>query len=102
MGASGASNEWPGLKEVVPSQSFAAVSIPASKITDSLGESVFAIGLINSTIDNTVKSEEIDGGNDGIETGTFSDTQNAVYLSWGMPLFENINSLYVGYTFQKK
>ncbi|MDR2645534.1 MAG: hypothetical protein LBB44_06135 [Endomicrobium sp.] len=96
MGASGASNEWAGLKEVVPGYSFAAISIPAAKITDSLGESVFAIGLINSTIDNTVKSEEVDDGNDGIETGTFSDTQNAIYLSWGIPLFENINNLYLG------
>ena len=81
---------------MAPSHSFAAISIPAAKITDFLGESVFAIGLINSTIDNTVKSEEVDDGNDGIETGTFSDTQNAVYLSWGIPLFENINNLYLG------
>ncbi|MDR1474358.1 MAG: hypothetical protein LBS38_01540 [Endomicrobium sp.] len=100
MGASGASDEWTGLKDVIPSHTFAAISIPASKITDILGESIFAIGLINSTINNTVKSEEIDGGNDGIETGKFSDTQNTVYLSWAMPIFENINNLYVGLSFK--
>jgi hypothetical protein len=100
MGVSGVSDEWTGLKDVIPSHTFAAISIPASKITNTLGESIFAIGLINSTINNTVKSEETDGGNDGIETGIFSDTQNAVYLSWAMPIFENINNLYVGLSFK--
>jgi hypothetical protein len=97
MGTSGASNKWPDLEEVVPSYNFAAISVPISKITNILGESVVALGLITSNIDNIVKSEEVDGGDDGIETGTFSDSQNAVYLSLGISLFENTNNnLYAG------
>jgi hypothetical protein len=97
MGTSGVSNKWPGLEEVVPSHNFAAVSIPISKITNIFGESVVALGLITSNMDNIVKSEEIDDGDDGIETGSFSDSQNAIYLSCGIPLFENTsNNLYAG------
>ncbi|MDR3256542.1 MAG: hypothetical protein LBT18_02665 [Endomicrobium sp.] len=96
MGTSGASNEWTGLQDVVSTHNFAAISIPISKFTNSLGGSVFALGLLNSSIGNIVKSKESDDGTDGIEIGKFSDTQNAIYLSWGMPIWESDNNLYAG------
>jgi hypothetical protein len=52
---------------------------------------VFAFGYINSKIDNVTESNEA-----GNETGSFSDSQNALYLSWGMPVWESNTNLYVG------
>jgi hypothetical protein len=56
-----------------------------------LGASVFALGFINSTMDNVTKSDK-----DGNETGSFGDSQNAIYLSWGMPVWESNTNLYFG------
>ena len=90
-GSTGASDEWPGLEDVTPSHNFVAISVPMSKFTDSLGGSVFALGLINSSMDN------ISHYNDsGSELPSFSDSQNAVYLSWGMPVWESDTNLYAG------
>ncbi|MCL2144563.1 MAG: hypothetical protein FWH43_03610 [Endomicrobia bacterium] len=91
MGSTGGSDEWPGLEDMTPSHNFVAVSVPMSKFTDSLGASVFALGLINSTMDNITHSDSL-----GNEIGSFSDSQNAVYLSWGMPVWESSTNLYVG------
>ena len=91
MGSTGASDEWPGLEDMTPSQNFVAVSVPMQKFTDVLGGSVFALGLINSSMKNITFSD--DQGNEG---KSFSDTQNAVYLSWGIPVWESSTNLYVG------
>ena len=32
----------------------------------------------------------------GVQVGTFSDTQNAFYLSWGIPIWEDNTNLYAG------
>ena len=91
MGTAGASDEWTGLKDTVPTHNFVALSIPMNKFTDFLGNSVFAIGLINSTMNEIVETTEL-----GVQVGTFSDTQNAFYLSWGIPIWEDNTNLYAG------
>lgn len=91
MGTSGSSDEWPGQEDMTPSHNFVAVSVPMSKFTDVLRGSVFALGYINSKIDNVTESDE-----SGNELGSFSDSQNAIYLSWGMPVWESNTNLYVG------
>jgi hypothetical protein len=95
MGSAGARDEWPGQKDVIPSHNFFAVSAPASKFTDKLRGSVFAVGLINSSMDNITKSDE-----QGNEYASFSDSQNSVYISWGMPVWESATNLYVGASFK--
>lgn len=91
MGTSGASDKWSGLKDVIPTHNFVALSVPMNKFTTSLGNSVFALGLINSSVDDVIESSA-----EGLQKGTFSDTQNAFYLSWGMPLWEENTNMYVG------
>lgn len=93
MGTSGASDEWPGLEDMTPSHNFVGVSVPMNKFTSFLGDSVFAFGYINSTIDNIVHSGESGSFE---QNNSFSDTQNAFYLSWGMPIWEDNTNLYVG------
>ncbi len=91
MGSAGASSEWPGLEDVVPTHNFFALSVPMNKFTNFFGDSVFALGLINSHMDNVIQSDE-----DENYLGTFGDTQNAFYLSWGMPLWQQNTNLYIG------
>ncbi len=91
MGSAAASDKWPGQKDAAASHNFAAFSVPVSKFTDALAGSVFALGLLNSTLDNVTKSDDY-----GNELGAFSDSQNAVFLSWGMPVWESNTNLYVG------
>ncbi|MCL2335197.1 MAG: hypothetical protein FWC57_03940 [Endomicrobia bacterium] len=91
MSSAGAADEWPGQKDIVPTHNFLAFSVPANKFTTILGNSVFALGYINSAMDNVIGSD--DRGN---QTGTFPDTQNAFYLSWGIPIWEDTTNLYAG------
>ncbi|MDR2426056.1 MAG: hypothetical protein LBD46_02580 [Endomicrobium sp.] len=95
MGSAGAPDEWPGQKDAIAAHNFIAVSLPISKFTDTLRSSVFAVGLINSSMDNVTKSDE-----EGNEYGSFSAPQNAVYFSWGMPVWESNTNLYVGLSFK--
>lgn len=91
MGSAGSSDEWPGQEDMTPTHNFAAILVPMGKLINALGGSVFALGYINSKIDNVTQSDE-----SGNEIGSFSDSQNAVYLSWGMPVWESSTNLYVG------
>ncbi|MDR1695069.1 MAG: hypothetical protein LBR69_00315 [Endomicrobium sp.] len=91
MAASGASDEWTGLSDVIPTHNFVALSVPAGKITEALGKSVFAFGYMSSYLDKIIGSSD-----EGIQTGTLEDTQSAFYLSWGMPVWEEDTNLYVG------
>jgi len=91
MSAVGASNAWQGLSDVVPTNNFLAFSVPMNKFTTFLGNSVFALGYINSQMDNIIESDI-----SGNVTGTFKDTQNAFYLSWGIPVWEDTTNLYAG------
>ena len=90
MGTTGASDKYPGLKDVVPTHQFFAFSIPLQKFTDILGKTVIGVGYISSKMDaqhTTSKGERL---------GTISDTDNAYYLSAGLPLWQSSTSLYVG------
>jgi hypothetical protein len=94
MGASGSSNEWTGLEDMTPSQNFAALSVPISRFSKLLGSSVFALGFINSQMDNITASREESGV--PVADKSFADTQNAFYLSWGIPVWEDKTNLYAG------
>lgn len=93
MGSTGASDEYPGLQDVVPTHQFFAASIPLQKFTDVLGKTVIGIGYISSKMDNI---QHTDGDGNPIGSGKISDTDAAYYLSAGIPLWESTTSLYVG------
>ena len=94
MGSTGASDKYPGLKDVVPTHNFFALTVPLSKFTDVLGKTVIGIGYISSKMDN-IQHTYINGEN-SIYRGTMSNTDNAYYLSAGLPIWESTTSLYVG------
>jgi hypothetical protein len=91
MGATGASDKYPGLKDIVPSHQFLAVSVPLSKATDIFGKTVVGVGYISSTMDNVQHTSS-----DGLTRDTMSHTDNAYYLSAGVPIWDSTSSLYVG------
>ncbi|MCR4662474.1 MAG: hypothetical protein K5622_01140 [Endomicrobiaceae bacterium] len=91
MGTTGASDKYPGLKDVVPTHQFFAVSIPLQKFTDFLGKTVIGVGYISSKMDNIQHTSS-----GGEILGKISDTDNAYYLSAGIPLWQSTTSLYVG------
>lgn len=95
MGTTGVSDKYPGsgLEDVVPTHQFFAVSIPFQKFTDVLGKTVIGIGYISSKMDNVQYN---DGQGNPIGTGKISDTDNAYYLTAGIPLWQSTTSLYVG------
>ncbi len=94
MGTTGASDKYPGLKDVIPTHQFFAISVPAEKLTSVLGKTVFGIGYISSKMDN-IQHTYLQGTN-SIYRDTISNTDNAYYLSAGFPLWESSTSLYVG------
>lgn len=91
MGTTGASDKYPGLKDVVPTHQFFAISIPLQKFMDVLGKTVIGIGYISSKMDNIQHT-----GQQGEILGTISDTDNAYYLTAGIPLWQSTTSLYIG------
>ena len=91
MGSTGGSDKYPGLKEIIPTHQFFAFTLPAKKITGILGDTVLGIGYISSTMDNIQHTYLT--GTDSVYRGTMSHTDNAFYLSGGIPLWE---SLYLG------
>ncbi len=91
MGTTGASDKYPGLKDVVPTHQFFALSVPLQKFTDVLGKTVIGIGYISSKMDNIQHTSA-----SGDRLGSISDTDNAYYLSAGIPLWQSTTSLYVG------
>ncbi|MBQ3834425.1 MAG: hypothetical protein II816_02785 [Elusimicrobia bacterium] len=94
MGSTGASDKYPGLKDVVPSHQFFAISVPAAKFTSLLGKTVFGLGYISSTMDN-IQHTYMTGTN-SIYRGTMSHTDNAYYLSAGLPIWQSDSALYLG------
>ena len=91
MGASGASDKYPGLKDIVPTHQFFALAVPASKFTKILGKAVFGLGYISSTMDNIQYNPE-----GSTARKTMSHTDSAYYLSGGIPIFQGKTSLYAG------
>ena len=91
MGSTGASDKYPGLKDVVPTHQFFAASVPLQKLTGALGKTVVALGYISSTMDNIQHTSA-----SGERLGTISDSDTAIYLSAGLPLWQSTTSLYVG------
>lgn len=91
MGTTGASDKYPGLKDVVPTHQFFAISIPLQKFTSVLGKTVVGVGYISSKMDNIQHTSS-----QGERLGTISDTDNAYYLTAGLPLWQSSTSLYVG------
>ncbi|MFA7073781.1 MAG: hypothetical protein WC234_01170 [Endomicrobiaceae bacterium] len=91
MGATGASDKYPGLKDIVPSHQFLAVSVPLSKATDIFGKTVIGVGYISSTMDNVQNTDS-----QLTYRKTMSHTDNAYYLSAGVPVWDSDSSLYVG------
>lgn len=91
MGATGASDKYPGLKDIVPTHQFFGVSVPLEKMTDILGKTVVGVGYISSTMDNVQHTSS-----DGKTRDTMSHTDNAYYLSAGVPIWDSTSSLYVG------
>ncbi len=91
MGTTGASDKYPGLKDVIPTHQFFAFSIPLQKFTDILGKTVIGVGYISSKMDNIQHTSA-----SGERLGTISDTDNAYYLSAGLPLWQSTTSLYIG------
>ena len=91
MGASGASDKYPGLKDIIPTHQFFALAVPASRFTKVLGETVFGLGYISSTMDNIQYNPE-----GSTSRRTMSHTYNAYYLSAGIPIFQSGSSLYAG------
>ena len=91
MGTTGASDKYPGLKDVVPTHQFFALSVPLQKFTEVLGKTVIGIGYISSKMDNIQHTSA-----SGDRLGSISDTDNAYYLSAGIPLWQSTTSLYVG------
>jgi len=97
MGTSGASDKYSGLKDVVPTHQFFAISIPTEKFTNVLGKTVFGIGYISSNMDNI---QNRDKNAQILGSGSMSNPDNAYYLSAGLPLWEAATSLYVGASFK--
>lgn len=95
MGSTGASDKYPGLKDIVPTHNFFAVTVPLSKFTDVLGKTVVGVGYISSKMSNIQHTYLTE---DGVYRGTMSNTDNAYYLSAGVPIWEAATSLYVGAT----
>ncbi|MDD2524650.1 MAG: hypothetical protein WCS83_02975 [Endomicrobiia bacterium] len=91
MGATGASDKYPGLKDIVPTHQFFGVSVPLEKMTDILGKTVVGVGYISSTMDNVQHTSS-----DGKTRDTMSHTDNAYYLSAGVPIWDSTSSLYIG------
>jgi len=91
MGASGASDKYPGLKDIVPTHQFFALAVPATKFTKVLGKTVFGLGYISSTMDNIQYNPE-----GSKSRKTMSHTDNAYYLSAGIPVFQGASNLYAG------
>lgn len=90
MGTTGISDKYPGLKDVIPTHQFFAVSIPMQKWTDFLGKTVIGIGYISSKMDaqyTTSRAERL---------GTISDNDSAYYLTAGFPLWQSNTSFYIG------
>lgn len=93
MGSTGASDKYSGLKDIVPTHQFLAFSVPAKKFTDYLGDTVLGIGYISSTMNNIQHTYKT---GDSIYRGTMSHTDNAYYLSAGIPVWHGGTSLYLG------
>lgn len=94
MGSTGASDKYPGLKDIIPTHQFFALSIPLQKWTDFLGKTVIGLGYISSKMDN-IQHTYIDSG-DNLHRDTMSNTDSAYYLSAGIPIWQSNTSLYVG------
>lgn len=90
MGSTGASDKYEGLKDIVPTHNFFSLTVPLAKFTNVLGKTVVGIGYISSKMDNIPHTDE------SKKLGTISDTDNAYYLSAGVPIWESSTSLYVG------
>ena len=93
MGSSGASDKYPGLKDVIPTHNFFAVTVPLAKFTDLLGKTVVGVGYISSKMSNIQHTKD-----DGTRLGSITDTDSAYYLAAGVPIWEAATSLYVGGT----
>ena len=90
MGTTGASDKYDGLSDVIPTHQFFALSVPLQKFTDVLGKTVIGVGYISSQMDAPLTNEQAQ------VLGTISDTDNAYYLSAGLPLWQSTTSLYIG------
>lgn len=91
MGTTGASDKYPGLKDIVPTHQFFAISVPFQKFTDILGKTVIGIGYISSKMDNIQHTSR-----EGERLGTISDSDAAYYLTAGLPIWQSNTSLYIG------
>ncbi|MDR3113858.1 MAG: hypothetical protein LBU09_05725 [Endomicrobium sp.] len=94
MGTSGSSDEWENLSDMTPSYNFAAFSVPLSRFSNYFKGLVVAVGYFNSTFKNVTKTSE-----EGI-SGYFNDVQNALFVSFGAPMWEGNTNLYAGVTFK--
>ena len=90
MGTTVISDKYPGLKDVIPTHQFFAVSIPIQKLTDFLGKTVIGIGYISSKMDAQYTSRRAE------RLGTISDSDSAYYLTAGFPLWQSNTSFYIG------
>lgn len=93
MGSTGASDKYPGLKDIIPSHQFFALTVPLKKMTELLGKTVLGVGYITSTMDN-VQHTYYSG--DDVIRDKMSHTDNAYYLSAGVPIWDDDSSLYLG------
>ncbi|MDD3054181.1 MAG: hypothetical protein PHG84_07290 [Endomicrobiaceae bacterium] len=91
MDATGVSDKYPGLKDIVPTHPFLAMAVALEKFTNVLGKTVVGVGYISSTMDNVQHTSS-----DGQTRDTMSHTDNAYYLSAGVPIWDSDSSLYVG------
>jgi hypothetical protein len=99
-GQSLGSTQWDTLKDIAPSHQFFGFTFPVNSFSiPGLGNksNTFGVGMVSMGINN-IPLTYVDSS-DRIVRDTFQDTENAYFLTYGLPLFEDAdNSLYAGVT----
>ncbi|MBN1823673.1 MAG: PorV/PorQ family protein [Endomicrobiales bacterium] len=100
MSQSLASSKWETLEDITPSYQFFALTIPVNTFgLPFIGNetNTFGIGMISCGLDSIPYTYL--GSSGQIVRETFKDTENAYFISYGVPIFdESAEGLYAGTT----
>ena len=94
MSQSLGSTQWDTLQDITPKYQFMGLTLPVSLIGSN--SNTFAVGMINSGLDNVTYSYLDSSGR--IVRDTFQDTENAYLFSFAIPMLLSGDSIYAGAT----
>lgn len=94
--------KWDSLETVTPKYQYAGITFPVNSFSvPGIGNdtNTFGIGVISNKLDKIPYTYLDSSGR--IVRKTFEDSENAYFLSWGLPVYsEGDSSVYAGMTFK--